>query len=153
MELAFKKGAFGHKVTWIGFEFELINQFLMQASVKPEFMETLASETLALSSTNVIGIRALRSYAGKCNHVAGLISCWRPFLTELWAALAAWDTPVSQTSKSPPPGTIWTKQIKHTLMWIQAFLDRKAGTLVRRIDCRVYWGGSNMVEVLTDASP
>ena len=116
-------------------------------------METLAAEALALSATNVIGIRALRSYVGKFNHVAGLISCWRPFLTELWAAMAAWDKQESGTSKSPPPGTIWTKQIKHTLEWIQAFLDRKAGTLVRRIDCRVYWGGSNMVEVITDASP
>ena len=37
-------------------------------------------------SHNFLGIRKLRSYTCRANHIANLLFSWRPFLDALWAA-------------------------------------------------------------------
>ena len=49
-------------------------------------------------------------------------------------------------------GTIWTKQVKGSLTWIQAFLSSSMGPLSRTWDLRYYWASSRLHFVL-DASP
>ena len=44
---------------------------------------------------NVIGVKPLRSLAETASNVATVIYMWRPFLSQLWAAFASADEPVS----------------------------------------------------------
>ena len=56
--------------------------------------------------------------------MAGMIPVWRPFLQELWGALAG-------DGGNSPPKCIWTSQIKSVLTWLDLFLSGVRGTLVR----------------------
>ena len=62
----------------------------------------------AIESSNVVSKKLIRSIAGRGSHVATVVTTWRPFLSELWAALA------SQPSGAPP-GCVWLRQVQPTV--------------------------------------
>ena len=48
-------------------------------SIKEDFMVDLAAEATQLLGKDMISRKSLRSFTGKCNHVANLLYGWRPF--------------------------------------------------------------------------
>ena len=46
---------------------------------------------MSLLAKRAVGVRALRSYAGKLAFFAGLLSTLRPFMPSLWAAMGSAD--------------------------------------------------------------
>ena len=107
-------------------------------------LKTLIQDTL---KHNNITLAELRSLAGKANHVATLIISWRPFLDQLWAAIAK--------SKPDNGGSdhVWAKAISSSLRWILTFLLGEPGMLTRkwRIDYDSHPG--IRVAIYLDASP
>ena len=59
------------------------------ASVKEETVDELQQLIRKTLQRNFVSIRDLQSLTGKLNNVARLISAWRPFLQELYAACTA----------------------------------------------------------------
>ena len=82
-KLAFHKAQRGHAVGWIGHDLRFANDVLF-ATISADFMAKLRETTATLSSSNVISIDDIRSFAGCCNHVSRRLWTWRPFLDELW---------------------------------------------------------------------
>ena len=96
-------------------------------SIKPEILCELRSQIASAVKCNVITRKDLQRLAGWANHVAGMIPVWRPFLQELWGALAG-------DGGNAPPNCIWTSQIKLVLAWLDLFLRGVRGTLVRTLE-------------------
>ena len=71
---------------------------------------------------------------------------FRPFLHPLWAALYSPEA-------GSPKGTIWTKQVKPTLLWLRAYFQGSAGGIERRFDLCAYQRRGIKIEIGTDASP
>ena len=96
----------------------------LEISIKPEILRELRSQIASAVKCNVISRKDLQRLAGRANHVAGMIPVWRPFLQELWKALAG-------DGGNAPPNCIWTSQIKSVLAYLHLFLRGVSGTLVR----------------------
>ena len=97
------------------------------------------------SKLNVIPLKELGSFIGKVNHAAGLLVTIRPFLQPLWAALYGPEGKVS--------GTVWTKQIAHSLTWLRAVFNHSMPGMVRTNHLADFLGHGDKVEIGTDASP
>ena len=94
---------------------------------------------------NVIPIKDLESFVGKINHAAGLLVTLRPFLQSLWAALYG---PAGKVT-----GTIWFKQISHSLSWLRAVFHHNTPGKIRKFRLSDFQGLGDRVEIGTDASP
>ena len=88
-------------------------------------LEGICTEFL---SANVCTVKAVRSFAGKAINISIILYMWRPFLRQVWAALAAAD---KKTASNAPLHCIWTRQIQGALHWILAFLLLERGTISR----------------------
>jgi hypothetical protein len=97
LPLSLPKADFGRRITWTSGLFAITPSFSsydrkMKVSllikVKPDTIADVTEITHKLRKTNVISIKDLRSYAGKCTAIASVIFTWSPFLRPLWAALA-----------------------------------------------------------------
>ena len=156
LPLAFAKANRGSKVVWIGNSF-VISNVLVGVSIKQERLEDLLQVTKDLLEINVIPRKAVRSFAGKCASIASVIEAWRPFLTDLWAAIAECDArhkaPGTDKSNNAPKNCIWQKQIRVTLFWVKAFLTCSAGTLARIYRMESFFVTYPRVRMLLDASP
>lgn len=97
-------------------------------------------------SGNLIRIKKLHSFVGKVNNVASLLVVLRPFLHPLWVALYSPEV-------GSPKGTVWTKQVRTFLLWLQAFFGGSAGGIQRRFDLSVYLRQGVQIQIGTDASP
>ena len=106
--------------------------------------------TSELRTGNVVGIKSIRSYVGKAQHVASLIHTWRPFLSNIWGAIADHN---SHKHAGCPPGCIWLSQLSEDLYWISAFLEGVQGTLERRFKIGEHIGQDISITLVTDASP
>ena len=86
-------------------------------------MADLKTLTVDVLKCPQITLDELRSYAGKANHVCNLMYAWRPFISELWAAI--------HCDASVRSGEVWLKQIVTTMLWMEVFLNGRRGSLVR----------------------
>ena len=119
LPLSLPKADFGQSITWTSGVFTISPTFsscmkvrlLVQA--KPETAAEVLDVTLKLRNTNVVNLKDIRSYAGKCTAVTSAVFTWSPFLRPLWAAL----TP--DVSSRAPKNCIWRKQIDDALLWIR----------------------------------
>lgn len=93
---------------------------------------------------NLIGFKEVQSYAGKVMHIAGVIPMVRPFLSDIYAALY---------KPGHASGCIWTKQLKHVLVWIRALLSQDFVKLTRSFSLAVHLRQGSSVEFNLDASP
>ena len=133
-------------VDWIGANLAA-EQTLVVASIKKEIMQDLGQQLNdIMAGGNVVSKKVLRSFAGRANHVAGLLATWRPFLQQVWAVL-------SDESDNAPAGCAWKSRIDHTLQWIKAFLEGSRGALSRTFHLDDYTGAAPKVELTLDASP
>jgi hypothetical protein len=144
--LAFKKGQFGKKVTWIGGTFS-VDATGITASVKQSIIDDIIMDLERFSMVNIISLKELHSFVGKVNHAAGLLPTLRPFIQPLWAALHDKDF------SNAPNGTIWKRQIDQALTWLSVFFRDSAPGIVRRFDLKAFQRIGPTVEVGTDASP
>jgi hypothetical protein len=143
--LSFKKGQRGPEVVWIGGTLK-ISREAVEASIKKSILDDLKDQVSEILKSNVCPKKFLRSFTGRCNHVATLLWPWRPFLQHLWAA-------VSSEQSGAPRNCIWFKQIAVSIHWINAFLEGSAGSLHRSFSLDSYLGAGVFVEVTLDASP
>lgn len=147
--LAFSKAARGRDLEWIGANI-FINDAEVTVSAKPEAFEEIKEMVADFLSKNVVSIKMVRRLAGKANNIATIVMTWRPFLSELWAAIA---DAASDSSHRPAANCIWTRQIVHTLRWILAFVNRQCGALVRTYSVLRHTEKSGAVRITLDASP
>ncbi len=111
--LSTPKAKRGPQLVWIGATLHAQPE-QVTASIPPEKLEELANIIRGFLSRNVIPRRELASFAGKANSIASLIYLWRPFLGELWGAMA------DRSPSDAPPGCVWTRQVLHTLRGLMA---------------------------------
>jgi len=157
LPLTLKKAGFGTSITWTSGVFTVTTAKLgsgdarvrLVVQVKPDTVREVAEFTAKYRSQNLIPIKELRSYVGKCTAIASLVFTWNPFLKPLWAAL----TPAAAEGSRAPKGCVWTRQIQDSLDWIHAFLTSE-GALIRRVyNSEDYFGKGKCVEIDLDASP
>jgi hypothetical protein len=147
--LAFSKGKRGKSLIWIGVLLSVGDSETI-AEVTAAKNSELKQLTFELRSSNVVGIKSIRSYVGKAQHIASLIHTWRPFLSNIWGAIADRN---SHKDAGCPGGCIWLSQITEDLKWILAFLEGVEGALERRFRIGEYLGRGISITLVTDASP
>ena len=147
LRLAFQKGQRGRAVEWTGCRI-LVNKKGVAASLKQEACEELKAIIKGMLGTNVVPFKALRSLAGKLSNAARLLTAWRPFIGEIWAALSAAEKP-SKTLRS----AICRAQIDHAMRWLWAFLLDFEGALTRPFAYTSFLASPSQVRVTVDASP
>jgi len=149
--LVFRKGERGTDVTWIGNQLQLDSEGV-RISLKQDILDEVREMIDTFRAKNVISLKDLRSFAGKCNHIAGVVPMWRPFLREIWAAIAYCLRGDAEATRAPP-NTVWTKQLASTLDWLEAFLLGTTGALSVRFELASFVGCDSRVRITTDASP
>ena len=149
-DLATHKAQLGPQVNWIGYE---VSDSALDTtlSIKKSFMQELLSDTQELSRKNVVGKRALRSYTGRCNHIANLLFAWRPFMDTLWAAVTQGEK--EQKRSWAPKGMLWTRQIRQSLRWVSTFLQGPQDKLSRTWSFEEFESIKRVVTITLDASP
>ena len=142
--LSFHKGQLGAEVNWIGFAFKL-DAVGIKVSIKQEFMKDFGALVDELLRQRRVSLGEIRSFAGKANHICNLLYAWRPFISELWAAI------YSRSAISS--GRVWIKQIISTLLWMRCFLDGHRGALIRTWHFDDFLHPEAAATLFLDASP
>ena len=86
LPLAFPKIRRGKKVEWIGASLSM-TELLVTATIAEEKITEFRKAIEDALCANRISLRALRRLIGQANHFGTLLFAFRPFCTELWAAL------------------------------------------------------------------
>ena len=146
-QMAFAKAQLNHTVVWIGVEIQ-VKPWEILISLPLSKLQELEQIILEMLSHNIVTVKLLRSFAGKCSNVATVLYVWRPFLSQLWAALAARDAELTNA----PSNCVWTKQIETSLCWIQSFIRGQTGAITRTYSFSAFFGAKSPVEVTTDSS-
>ena len=148
VSLAIDKGQFGPHVDWIGVELSVhsSNSGGVMASILASRMDEIKVMADDIARNNVVGLKLLRTFTGKCQSVASLLFTWRPFIHMLYAAIYC-------LNGDAPPGCRWVRQIGIPLSWIQAFMAGVSGQLERFFTLDAYLRTGYSVVVTTDASP
>lgn len=107
-------------------------------------LETLSLDIL---KSNVTSLKLLRSYVGKAMYIASTIYTWRPFLSQLFAAL------VPCNSSNAPRNCVWTKQLETPIYWILAFLHSLHDHRVRTWKVESYVRSGPQITIVWGASP
>ena len=144
VSLAFDKAQLDRRVLWIGVTLET-KQWEIEATVPQEKLGDLEQIIVETMSNNVVAVKTLRSFVGKCTNI---VYVWRPFLNQIWAALTQHDT----LQSNAPVGCVWTKQIASSLSWILAFIRGQDGSIKRTFSYDSCFGISAPVVITTDAS-
>ena len=147
--VSFAKGKRGKKLTWIGVQLE-ISPGQATAHITAEKVQELREFVGHCLSSNVASVKELRSFVGKAQNVAGVLHTWRPFLTNIWGALAEAN---SAKRGKAPPGCVWRSQVEGDLLCIRSFLEGTSGAITRRFTLDDYHGTGAAVSITTDASP
>ena len=92
-----------------------------------------------------IQLQVLQSFTGRTGHIANLLYAWRPFISELWAAITE--------RKKAGDSRVWVKQIIITLQWLSVFLNRHRGSLIRSWKYSAWLYPQTTMTMILDASP
>ena len=144
LPLSLNKAAIGANVTWTSAEFAPTRS-LLTVRVKQSIVDDTAELVHRSLRCNYIRFKELRSFTGKVTHIASLVILVRPFLAELHAAL--------YSPEAAKTGFVWTRQSKHTLIWIAALLAEGNFSLERRFTLEAFQGLGTSVVMCLDASP
>ena len=60
---------------------------------------------------------------------------------------------MSTQKSDAPKGSVWVKQIFHTLCWLLAFVEKRIGAIERVFLVSNYSGQGSEMRMITDASP
>jgi len=145
-KLAYSKGQRGTAADWIGGELDInFGEGILIAQVKKSIVTDITLMLEQFTKSNLISIKDLESFVGKVNHAAGLLVTIRPFLQSLWAALHGPEGKVT--------GTIWVKQVAHSLSWLRAVFYNEMPGMIRRFHLSDFLGHGDHIEIGSDASP
>jgi hypothetical protein len=159
--MTFPKAQRGTSIEWIGGKIKIFAD-KVEVWVPADKAEEIRDLTRSFIHKNLIPVKELRSYAGKCSFISSMIQTWRPFLDQFWGALQSVNT---GRSGGAPQNTVWTSQVRAALLWIEAFLDEErnedfcwdeAGRFVglRRVwRLEAYLNLGPVVRITWDASP
>ena len=126
----------------------------IKVSIKEDIVQEVRDTIIRFTSCNVVPLKALQRFAGQCNHVAGIVRIRRPFLQELWAAIAFGRAVESGTVRSnAPKRCVWRSQIDHTLRWFTAFFDDKPGFREITFNHKELQAPAPNIRLVCDASP
>ena len=146
--LSFAKGKRGRSVQWVSARYDIWDGLTgITVSLKKEIEDDVKVLTSKMLALNVVPAKSLRSYAGKISHIASVLSTWRPFLQEVWAALK------DCSSSNAPLNCIWVRQFVSALKWFDAFFSGSAGSTSRDYPLYVHLGQGDHIEINLDASP
>ena len=147
LRLSWAKKQFGPEITWIGVQTSASLEEIV-FTVPAKFLDKLKTDLQGFLAAHAIPLKAMRSFAGGLSWVAGVFRWLRAFLSPLWAAIA------SAAGWQGPPGTatIGASQVRHALLWVQAFLEGHEGALARRIGVAPRTATS-VTQIVCDASP
>lgn len=146
--LAFKKGQRSRSIEWIGFQLVVKDEHPLKAvfvTLKRDTQEGIQAFVTEFLSGNTIGVRHLRSFCGKLANCARLLTAWRPFMTDFWAALAE--------AERSGDALIWTKQVRPALLWFDAFLHNETAGVTRQYSLASYMKPASSTTITVDASP
>ena len=102
--MSYHKRQHGSSVDWIGYSITLADGFVT-AAIEAELMDNFTALVQDTMKENLITIEALRSLAGKANRVSTSMYALRPFMDQLWAALAR------ARPDNAPEGKTWVESI------------------------------------------
>ena len=151
VRLAYKKASRGSSVQWIGASLTMHDQATyasrLEVRAKPEIVQEVKAMTLEHENQNVCAKKALQTYVGKMNHIAGIVPVIRPFLSDIYGV-------IHQTADSRAPNNcFWTKQWRHVTVWMREFLANEGEGLYREYRLQAYYGHGVRMQLVTDASP
>lgn len=132
--LAFKKASRGTKVTWIGAQYEVLQQGI-KVGIDQQRIAKLQEAMASVSAGK--GLVNLRSLTGELSWVAGLVPKIRPWVTMLWAACHAADLQHLAASqgrskaRQRPRNMVFTNMVAQPLEWLTAFLQGCHGGVER----------------------
>ena len=134
----------GQVADWIGFTFTITHKGCL---LRFRLTSCVSSASMWLTCCAFLRFSLIeaQSFAGRANHIASLLIAWRPFVSELWAAI---DPESARRS-----GKVWVKQIKPTLEWLSTFLRQQRGALVRSWLFSAWLYPQTAVAMILDASP
>lgn len=91
MRLAYRKASRGHRISWIGAELPALHQGTrraqLRATAKQEIVDEIKERTYEHATINVLAKKALPSYVGKLNRLAGIVEFLRPFMADLYGVI------------------------------------------------------------------
>ena len=71
--------------------------------MKKEFMDDVRDSVVGLLGVPKVSFSEVQSFAGCANHITNILFAWRPFISELRAAIYA--------RSSQRSGKVWVRQI------------------------------------------
>lgn len=138
IRLAYRKASRGQRITWIGADLQALHQGTRRAQVratgKQEIVDEIREKTHEHATINVLAKKALLSYVGKLNHLAGIVEFLRPFMADLYGVIHR------TTGARAPNNCYWTKQWRHVAQWLAAFFQREKDTILRTYRVDSYFG-------------
>eukprot|EP00971_Amphidinium_carterae_P349156 6490871-Amphidinium_carterae.1 len=138
--LATEKGAFGKTVEWIGCELTISKTGAALKIPESKRAELLSMCEEVLSAPQKVRTVEVRRLAGLSSWIAGLITQFKPFVAQLWAALAA--------EKST---ALWRKQVETAVQWMTAFARGRLGPITRIVSLADRTGCG--ITIAADGSP
>ena len=145
-DLGVHKAQLARSINWIGFSVTVDSESIT-VKVKQEFMREFRDIVKHAMKQRWLAQDAVRSLAGKANHIANVLYSWRPFLSELWGALNA------KNKATAPGGSIWLKQIAPALKWMKCFMSGHSGSLPRQLYFKDILFQVVEYSIILDASP
>ena len=146
--LAFSKAQRGQCVVWIGVTFE-VRKWEIECRIPYGKLQELEEMILGLLKSNVAPVKAVRSLGGNATNISTIIYVWRPFLRQIWTAIAAFE---AGETGSAPRQCLWTKQILVALHWLLAFIRGQQGVVCRIFNFNCCYGLTAPVKITCDAS-
>ena len=151
LKIAFHKAEVGDQVKWIGALYQTTPHGVT-ISLNPDLWRELLRLVKTFTQHNLIDVAILRSFTGKANFAAGLLFVWRPFLKDLWGALASYDAQMKKGTWKRP-GRIWARQVRRPLKWLRGFLTHRAEAMSKSLYVLDHFADSSDVSISVDASP
>ena len=138
IRLAYKKAARGTDLIWIGAQLTAKHQGKRDACILVQAKPEIVSEVIAMTEEhrkhNLIARKALLTYIGKLNHIAGIVEQLRPFLTDLYGVVHCTE------HTRAPTNCYWSRQWQHVTCWMTAFLAHEGAQLRRIYRVQAYFG-------------
>ena len=124
--VSWKKANFGNSIQWIGGQLSLDSErFAVRVSLPARKVQALLEELRSINSCRrgMVSRDRLRSLAGLGSWIAGLAPQVRPFIRQIWAAIAA------RSSAGKLCKLVYRKQISTALTWLELFALGNQGGL------------------------
>jgi len=154
--LSWKKIAMGARVRWIGADISIDDNPNVIIEIPEKYAKELGDEAEAIASKDLVPIRRLRQFAGKCSWAAGIVPALGAMLAPLRAAMAdVEEAPAEATTRRSSRGDggqAPVARVSHALRWIRAFARRKRGAL-RKVFVPRHLLQPLGAQITTDASP